>query len=174
MTGKAFLNAVANREVDLLQLLLDILEETEATYCVIGGLAVSAYAEPVVSLDLDVVVVSDGVGSVREAALARGLKVREFEHSINLSMAGSDLRIQIQTDPRYQSFLPRAVERKVLGYEMAVAALEDVLQGKLWAYSDDQRRKSKRQKDLADILRLVETHPELKDALPPELLSHVE
>ena len=174
MTGKAFLNAVANGEIDLLQLLLDILEETEATYCVIGGLAVNAYAEPVVSLDLDLVVVSDDVREVCDAALAKGMTVREFEHSINLSMAGSDLRIQIQTDPRYQGLPPRAVERKVLGYDMIVAALEDVLQGKIWAYSDHQRRRSKRQKDLADILRLVETHPELKSQLPPDLLPHVD
>ena len=174
MTGRDFLNAVANGEIDLLQLLLNILEETRATYCVIGGLAVNAYAEPVVSLDLDLVVVSDDIGKVCEAALARGLTVREFEHSINLSAPGSDLRIQIQTDPRYQSFLPRAVTREVLGYRLSVASLQDVLQGKLWAYSDDRRRKSKRQKDLADILRLVETHPDLRDKLPPELLSQVD
>ena len=57
---------------------------------------------------------------------------------------------------------------------MAVAALEDVVQGKIWAYSDEQRRKSKRQKDLADITRLVETHPALKEKLPPEIRSQVE
>ena len=57
---------------------------------------------------------------------------------------------------------------------MAVAALEDVLRGKLWAYGDEQRRKSERQKDLADILRVVETHPELKGRLPPEIKSQAE
>ena len=174
MTGKEFLNAVANGETDLVQLLLAILHETDATYGVIGGLAVNAYAEPVVSLDLDLVVVSDHIGAVRHAAQARGLKVQEFPHSINLSSAGSDLRIQLQTDPRYQDFLPRAVTREVLGYEMRVAAIEDVLQGKLWAYADTRRRASKRQKDLADILRLVETHPRLRSHLPPELLERLD
>ena len=174
MTGKAFLNAVANGETDLVELLLTILAGTEARYCAIGGLAVNAYAEPVVSLDLDLVVVADAVAKVCEAARARGLKVEEFEHSINLSARGSDLRIQLQTDPRYQDFLPRAVRRDVLGYGMFVACLEDVLQGKLWAYSDERRRQSKRQKDLADILRLVETHPDLRAKLPPGLLSHLE
>jgi hypothetical protein len=57
---------------------------------------------------------------------------------------------------------------------MAVAVLEDVLRGKIWAYRDEQRRKSKRQKDLADVLRVVETHPELKDRFPPEIESQVE
>jgi hypothetical protein len=52
---------------------------------------------------------------------------------------------------------------------MKVASVEDVLTGKLWAYMDDQRRASKRQKDLADILRLVEQHPRLLDRLPDEL-----
>ncbi len=174
MTGKEFFNAVANGKTDVVELLLKLLEDTSSPYCVIGGLAVNAYAEPVVSLDLDLVVVSDRVDAVCEAARSKGLKIQGFEHSINLSTLGSDLRIQIQTDPRYQGFLARVIERDVLGYRMAVAALEDVLQGKIWAYSDEQRRKSKRQKDLADITRLVETHPALKKVLPPEILAQVE
>lgn len=174
MTGKEFLNAVANGKTDIIQLLLKLLEDTGSAYCVVGGLAVNAYAEPVVSLYLDLVVVSDRLEAVCEAAGSKGLNIQRFEHSINLSILGSDLRIQIQTDPRYQGFLSRAVKRDVLGYRMTVAALEDVLQGKIWAYSDEQRRKSKRQKDLADITRLVETHPALKEKLPPEIRSRVE
>jgi len=49
---------------------------------------------------------------------------------------------------------------------MKVAALEDVLKGKVWVYSDEKRIKSKRQKDLADIMRLIETHHYLFDLLP--------
>ncbi len=174
MTGKEFMNALANGRTDIVQLLLDLLKGTDSAYCVIGGLAVNAYAEPVVSLDLDLVVVADRIDVLCEAARSKGLKIQRFEHSINMAIAGSDLRIQLQTDPRYQGFLSRAVEHDVLGYRMAVAAIEDVLQGKIWAYSDEQRRKSKRQKDLADITRLVETHPSLKEKLPPELRSEVE
>ncbi len=174
MTGKEFMNAVANGKTDILALFLRILEETGSAYCVVGGLAVNAYAEPVVSLDLDLVVVSEKVDPLCKAAGSKGLKIQEFEHSINLSAVGSDLRIQIQTDLRYQAFLAGAAQRDVLGYQMAVAALEDVLQGKIWAYSDEERRKSKRQKDLADITRLVETHPALIHELPPEIRSQVE
>ncbi|HEX6200676.1 MAG TPA: hypothetical protein VF150_10460 [Thermoanaerobaculia bacterium] len=166
MTGKEFLRAVANGETDLLQVLLDVLEEAGARHCVIGGLAVNAYAEPVVSLDLDLVVATDRVDDLAEAAAARGLEVKRFPHSVNLSSPGSDLRIQLQTDPRYQAFLPRAERRSVLGYPLRVAAVEDVLQGKLWAYQDESRRGSKRQKDLADIARLVEARPDLADRLP--------
>lgn len=166
MTEKEFLRAVTNGETDLVQLLLDVLEETGAGHCVIGGLAVNAYVEPVVSLDLDLVVATDRVDDVAEAAAARGLKVERFPHSINLSGPRSDLRIQLQTDPRYQEFLSRAEPRTVLGYPLQVAALQDVLQGKLWAYQDPSRRPSKRQKDLADVARLVEARPELLERLP--------
>ena len=174
MTGKTFLNRVANGQTDVVALLLDLLRQTGAEYCVIGGLAVNAYAEPVVSLDVDLVVVTDKVEALCEAAISRGVKIERFAHSINLSVPGSDLRIQLQTDPRYQEFIPRAVERQVLGYSMTVAALQDVLAGKVWAYQDEQRRRSKRQKDLADILRVVETHPELKGQLPPEIESQTD
>ena len=56
-----------------------------------------------------------------------------------------------------------------MGYKMKVASLRDVFQGKIWAYSDEQRRKSKRQKDLADIYRLIEAYPQLKEKLPESI-----
>lgn len=49
---------------------------------------------------------------------------------------------------------------------MKVAEVEDILRGKIWAYSDKQRRASKRQKDLADIFRIIEEYPTLKKLLP--------
>jgi hypothetical protein len=166
MMGKAFLKAVANAKVDILQVFLEILAEMGAKYCVVGGLAVNAYAEPVVSLDLDIVVISEDVDKVCKAAKAKGLKIARFENSINFTSTKSDLRVQLQTDARYQSFIHRARQKEILGYRMNVAALEDVLQGKIWAYSDEHRRKSKKQKDLADIMRLVEAHPDLEERLP--------
>jgi hypothetical protein len=174
MTAKEFMQAVTHGEDDILQALLDILEQTTVSYCVIGGLAVNAYVEPVVSLDLDIVVVAADVEQVCELAQSRGLKVEEFEHSINLGSSRSELRIQLQTDPRYQAFIPRAVKKTVLGYDMQVARLEDVLQGKTWASMDEKRRKSKRQKDLADIARIIEARPELAATVPEELRKLVE
>jgi hypothetical protein len=171
MTGREFLNNVANGEVDVIAVLLGMLRDTRSDYCVIGGLAVNAYAEPVVSLDLDLVVASARIDDLINAAVTAGMKVEEFEHSVNLTVTGSDLRVQLQKDPRYQGFIPRAGVRDVLGYQLVVACLDDVLAGKLWAYSDETRRGSKRQKDLADIMRLVETHPELKASLPAPILA---
>jgi hypothetical protein len=174
MNAKEFLKFVTNDEVDLIQILLDILEETQTDYCVIGGLAVNAYAEPVVSLDLDIVVVARGIELICGKAREKGLSVEAFPHSLNLGAPKSDIRIQLQTDERYQTFIARSIRKPVLGYEMRVATLEDVLQGKVWAYLDETRRPSKRQKDLADILRMVETHPSLRDLLPESIRMLVE
>lgn len=169
MTKKKFLNSVLNSQEDIVQLLLDMLKRLDVEYCVIGGLAVNAYAEPVVSLDLDIVVISDALDTLTKEA-KKLFKIEKFPHSLNLSSPKSDLRIQIQTDPRYQPFLEGASEMTIMDYKMKVASVEDVLQGKVWAYSDKTRRASKRQKDLADIYRLIEKTPKLKKLVPPEIL----
>ncbi|KKL72362.1 hypothetical protein LCGC14_2085680 [marine sediment metagenome] len=165
MTDKAFLNSLANDRIDIIQKLLDILSRGGIYYCVIGGLAVNAYVDPIVSLDLDIVVAAGELERLKEIA-APTFEIKEFEHSINFYSTGSDLRIQIQTDERYNDFISRASKRKMLGYDMYVASIEDVLQGKVWAYSDDSRRKSKRQKDLADIFRIIESYPHMIKQLP--------
>jgi hypothetical protein len=168
MTKKEFVNTVAHGKIDVLQVFLDAVSQCGADYCVVGGLAVNAYAEPVVSLDLDIVVAATDLEAVC-TAVATHFKIERFAHSLNLSSRESDLRIQLQTDHRYQTFIRKAAIRNVLGYKMQVAAKEDVLQGKIWAYSDEERRMSKRQKDLADIARLIEAYPELGDKVPPEI-----
>ena len=172
MTKKEFLNAVSNGKEDVVQILLDALSHLNVDYCVIGGLAVNAYAEPIVSLDLDIIITMEEVDAVCEY-LSQRFHIERFEHSVNLKSPRSDLRIQIQTDPRYQEFIQRSKVREVLGYEMKVADVADVLQGKVWAFQDESRRKSKRQKDLADIMRLVETYPSLMDTLPEAVREHI-
>ena len=172
MTEKTFLNKLANGKKDVIQLLLDQLEELKIDYCIIGGLAVNAYADPVASLDLDLVLTVRDTEKILEH-VKNIFSINRFPHSINLQHPDSDLRIQLQTDLRYQAFIANASTKKVLGYEMKVASLEDVLKGKIWAYSDEERRKSKRQKDLADIMRLIETHPYLYNLLPKEIKTAI-
>ena len=173
MTEKEFFRIISNGEEDILQKFLDTLSDIGVDYCVIGGLAVNAYAEPVVSLDLDLVITAKAIKTVCDA-VGDFFKIETFEHSVNLTTSMSDLRIQLQTDSRYQDFIGRAAIHTVLGYEMKVARVEDVLQGKIWAYSDKQQRKSKRQKDLADIFRLIEAYPALTEQLPDSIQAQIE
>ncbi len=159
-------------ESNLLDRFLDVLRDLGVRYCVVGGQAVNAYVDPVVSLDLDVVVAAELLPPL-ESRLRRKFRVERFPHSLNVSSAGSDLRVQIQTDPRYAGFVERATERVILGRPLMTAALDDVLRGKVWAAQDSARRASKRQKDLADIARLLEAHPELRPQVPPDVLARL-
>jgi Nucleotidyl transferase AbiEii toxin, Type IV TA system len=158
--------------VDFLDRVIEAFSTSGVKYCVVGGQAVNAYVEPVVSLDLDVAVATAGLAAV-EAALAREFRIERFAHSLNVSAAGSDLRVQLQTDPRYGPFVERATPRSVLGLKLPVASLEDVLQGKVWAVQDPARRPSKRQKDLADISRLLEAYPQLRPRVPTDVLARL-
>jgi hypothetical protein len=170
MTSKEFLNSLANGSVDIIQQFLDLLDKLKIDYCIIGGLAVNAYADPVASLDLDLAITLSETDKLLKS-VSKLYSIERFPHSINLNHPNSDLRIQLQTDERYQTFISRAIEKKVLGYNMKVAAVEDVMKGKIWAYLDEERRKSKRQKDLADIMRIIETHPHLNSILPEKIKS---
>jgi hypothetical protein len=173
MTKREFARRVWNGKTDAFGAFLASLEKVKIKFAVIGGLAVNAYAEPVVSLDLDIVVSSEQVQELA-GLLPPGGRCREFAHSLNIDLPGSDVRVQIRTDERYQPFLRRARKMPVLGYEVPVARIEDVLQGKVWAALDGTRRASKRQKDLADILRLIETKESLADLVPPALKKKLE
>lgn len=134
--------------------------EAFGPYCLIGGLAVNCFVEPVYTLDADFVVIASSLST-----LPSFLREQEF---------ASELRIQFSTDPRYQSFLPRSVEAVVLGISVKVACLEDLAQGKLWAYSDPLRRLSKRKKDELDLIRLAEAYPELRSLYPRELQDQLD
>ena len=172
MQALSFWKTIVADQTNLLETLLSLLGQREIRYCVIGGQAVNAYVEPVVSLDLDLVIASNQIEDL-ELVCRQQFTVESFPHSINISQPGSDLRIQIQKDPRYLSFLQHATARKILGWNLLVASLEDVLQGKIWAVTDRERRASKRQKDLADIARILEAYPHLRGRIPAEVLERL-
>ena len=134
--------------------------ESFGPYCLIGGLAVNFFVEPVYTLDADFVVVASSLPSLSA-------------HLRELAPA-SQLRIQFTTDPRYQAFLDRSLEAVVLGVPVRIACLEDITQGKLWAYADPSRRLSKRKKDELDLIRLAEAYPELKSLYPKELQEQLD
>ncbi|HVT44659.1 MAG TPA: nucleotidyl transferase AbiEii/AbiGii toxin family protein [Thermoanaerobaculia bacterium] len=172
MKALAYWKNVVADESDFLERFLSLLDEAEIDYCIIGGQGVNAYAEPVISLDLDIVIAVGDLGRI-EPILREQFVVERFAHSLNVAARGSDLRVQIQTDPRYGEFVARARRRMVLGVMMPVARIEDVLAGKVWAVQDPERRPSKRQKDLADIARLLEADSLLRDQVPADVLSRL-
>jgi hypothetical protein len=148
--------------------------ESFGPYCLIGGLAVNCYVEPVYTLDADLVIIAANLLKLSARLREQGFKTEDHPHSVNAMAPGSELRIQFTTDPRYQAFLEKAVDARVLGVQVRIASLEDVTQGKLWAYSDPQRRLSKRKKDELDLIRLAETYPDLKSLYPVELKEQID
>jgi hypothetical protein len=172
MQALAFWKAVAMDKSNFLESLIGLLSEHQIRYCVIGGQGVNAYAEPLVSLDLHLVVAVDQMEEV-ERLLGSRFHLERYPHSLNVSEQGSQLRVQIQTDPRYFDFPFRSEEQRVLGLRLPVASIEDVLSGKIWAAQDPERRACKRRKDLLDIERLIEAHPRLRSQVPQDLLSRL-
>ena len=168
MQALTFWKTITMDRSNLLETLISLLNQGGIRFCVIGGQAVNAYVEPLVSLDLDIAVAVDQLQQM-EALFGPHSELKRFPHSLNIGMPGSDLRVQIQTDERYSSFVERAGLRMVLGLTLPVASLEDVLQGKVWAALDPERRGSKRQKDLADIARILEKYPDLRTQVPREI-----
>jgi hypothetical protein len=170
MRALQYWKAVTMDRSDFLERLLAVFESLGIELCVVDDAAVNAYCEPVVTEDLDVAIAIRDLPRV-EKALAEQFDVRRFAHSLNVSAVDSRLRLQIQTDPRYEAFISRARIRDVMELRLPVAAPEDVLQGKIWAVQDKGRRLSKRQKDLADIVRLMEADPELRKYVPADVLA---
>jgi hypothetical protein len=154
--------------------LVDALEKREIPWCMIGGLAVNHWAcEPMATADVDLVIAAEKVEDAVSAFKEAGFTENRFDWSINLK-GQSKVSIQISTEAIYQEFPSRSVPADVHGILMRVASLEDTLIGKLAAYSDSQRRPSKRQKDLADIARLLEAHPQLSGLLPANVSERLE
>lgn len=153
--------------------LVDILSRRGA-WCLIGGLAVNCYVEPVYTLDADIVVIASELPSIKDELIKAGFSVEEFPHSLNAKMAKSDLRIQFSLDPRYQEFVNDTTIRQVLGQQVPVASLANVVRGKIWAWSDERRRLSKRKKDELDLIRILEAYPDFRDLMPAEIRKQLE
>lgn len=154
-------------------LLVQTLEQEEIPWCMIGGLAVNHWAaEPMATADVDVVIATGKVEQAVQALEKVGFKSQRFEWSINLT-GTSSVSVQISTESVYSSFPERSLPADVHGILMRVACLKDTLTGKLLAWQDKTSRPSKRQKDLMDITRLIETHPDLLPTLPLEVVERI-
>jgi hypothetical protein len=172
MQALTYWKAVTMDKANLIEQVVGLLAEYGIRYCVIGGQAVNAYVDPLVSLDLDLVIALEQIEQA-EALLAARFGVKRFPHSLNVLATDSNVRVQIQSDPRYFAFVERAEIQEVLGLPLPVASVADVLQGKIWAYLDPTRRRTKQLKDLTDIARLLEAYPSLDQQVPAEILSKI-
>jgi len=142
-------------------------------WCLIDGLAVNCYVEPVYTLDADIVAVSSELPAIENELISLGFSIQEFPHSLNAKMAGRDLRIQFSLDARYQDLLSDATIMEVLGQPVPVASLANVIRGKIWAWMDETRRPTKRKKDELDLMRILEAYPETRDLMPEEIRKQV-
>jgi hypothetical protein len=142
-------------------------------WCLIGGLAVNCYVEPVYTIDVDLVVVAKNLAQIQRELEAAGFAVQRFERSTNAQRGDSKLNLQFTTDPRYQDFLGSESERQVLGIAVPVATLENIIRGKVWAWQDATRRLSKRKKDELDLLRIAEAYPELRRQIPAQIVEQL-
>ncbi len=172
MSSLAFWKAVVADKSNFLERVIALLEGSGFPYCVIGGVAVNAYAEPVVTQDLDIVLAIQDLPAAREM-LAREFKLQEFEHSLNVYDPDSRLQVQIQKDPELSDILKHAEVRLVLDLRLPVAAPEDLVRLKVAAALEPTRRASKRGKDTLDLGRLLTTFPALRTLVPEELMDDV-
>lgn len=172
MTASEVFESVTGSGSSDFALLVRILNK-RGPWCLIGGLAVNCYVEPVYTLDAAIVVAAAESDSIRQGLMVAGFAIQEFAPAMNAQMKGSDLRIQLSTDPRYQEFLNDATLMEVLGEQVPVAALARLVQGKVWAWKDEKRRPTKRKKDELDLMRILEAYPELRSLMPEEISKQV-
>jgi hypothetical protein len=172
MTASEIFESVTGSGSSDFAILVGILNK-HGSWCLIGGLAVNCYMEPVYTLDADIVVVSSELRAIQNDLIAPGFSVEEFPPSLNAKMSGSDLRIQFSLDGRYQDFLNATRVVEVLGQRVPVASLADVVRGKIWAWSDEKRRPTKRKKDELDLMRILEAYPETRAVMPDEIGKQV-
>ena len=174
MTAKQFYDWQTAGGTNDVMRLVDVLERADVAWCMIGGVAVNHWAEqPMVTQDVDLVVAAESIESVVSLLEQAGFRVERFPWSVNFR-GRSAVSIQLSTEDFYGDYPSRAVVADVHGILMRVACLGDTLKGKIKAWSEPERRQSKRIKDLADIARLVEAHPQLWDDLPEELKGQIQ
>lgn len=154
--------------------LVAALEEREIPWCMIDGLAVNHWAlEPMTTADVDLVIVSSRIEEAAVTLKDLGFVEKRFSWSINFK-GESKVSIQVSTEEMYLDFPERAVVAEVHGILMRVGSLEDTLKGKIAAYEEPQCRPSKKLKDLTDIARLLEAHPEISEKIPASIAAKLD
>ena len=151
-----------------LGLVAQLLERERVPYALIGGVAVQLHSEePRTTLDIDVAVPTYAQVP-RAALLGAGFEhTGRHAHSDNWRAPGSGplmSRTAVQFSAEDEG-LAEAVEHAITvdlrsGMRLRVATVASLIALKLAAAEEPERRPSKRAHDIADVLALLEEHPE--------------
>ena len=162
-----------------LRLIAEILERERVPYALIGGVAVQIHTEePRSTLDIDLAV-PRYADVPRAALLDAGFEhTGRHDHSDNWRAPGSGplkLRTAIQFSAEDVGIADAVAHAGIVdlddGLRLRVATVADLIALKLIAAEEPKRRPSKREHDVADVLALLEEHPELKS---PELMARLQ
>ena len=162
-----------------LRLVAQLLEREGVPYALIGGVAVQLLTEePRSTLDIDLAVPTYA-DVPREALLGAGFEhTGRHDHSDNWRAPGPGpltRRTAVQFSAEDEG-IAEAVEHASIvdldgGMRLRVATVADLIGLKLAAAEEPKHRPSKREHDVADVLALLEEHPEIKS---PELVARVQ
>jgi hypothetical protein len=151
-----------------------VLEAAGTPYALIGGVAVQLYSrDPRSTKDIDIAVPT--FADIPREALERAGFTHEqkFSHRDNWRAPGPGLkkhRVAVQfsaEDVGISDAVARAIRIDVdAELRLRVVSVPDLAVLKLAAAAEPSRRRSKRLVDYADVVRLLEEHPELAAALP--------
>jgi predicted nucleotidyltransferase len=150
----------------------DLLEREGVPYAVIGGLALQLHSEePRTTRDIDLAVKKYDDVPASQLRAAGFEHVGRFAHSDNWIAPGPGPKegrtpVQFSADEEMAGAIERATSLSVGDLRLRLVTASDLVALKLRAAEDPSRRASKRATDVADILRLVEDHPELRGDLP--------
>ena len=158
---------VDDKESVLLKV-LDILHENRVKYAVIGGIAVQLYTrEPRTTTDIDLAI--ESLAKIpRKDLTARGFKLTGLhnytENWLGPAPAHTPKAERIPIQFSYGDPMTAAVSRSIavdVGFPLQLVTLPDLVELKLLAAESQTRRRSKSVQDAADIVKLIEEHPEL-------------
>ncbi len=149
--------------------LVSILESAKTPYAVIGGVAMQLYTdEPRTTLDVDIALRSydDLPRAELQAAGFTPEGAHEWtENGRGPAVSSTPLKRRIAAQFSARDPMPSAVDHaelsRVGSFSLRLVALPDLVLLKLVAAEDPRRRASKRIHDKADVVRLLEEHPEL-------------
>src|SRR5439155_6334009 len=91
MTAAELFESITNGGTSDFGEVVRVLAQDDIKWCLIGGLAVNCYVEPVFTADADFVVVSGMVDIVAEKLAQKGFRISQFEFSVNAQKPASEL-----------------------------------------------------------------------------------